>query len=56
LIATLNEPTAHILHSVPTGAKYKEVTVVLEDRYVDHHLEEAFHAQLRRVFRNLLLP
>jgi hypothetical protein len=48
LIATLNEPTAHILHSNPTGAKYKEVAAVLKNRYVDHHLAETFHAQLRR--------
>jgi hypothetical protein len=49
LIATLNELVTHILHSVPTGAMYEEVTVVLENRYADHHLAEAFHAQLRRV-------
>jgi hypothetical protein len=48
LIAALNNPAAHILHSVPTGAKYEEVTAVLENRYGYHHLEEAFHAQLRR--------
>jgi hypothetical protein len=27
---------------------YEEVTEVLENRYGDHHLEEAFHAQLKR--------
>jgi hypothetical protein len=44
----LNEPAAHILYSVPTGAKYKEVTVVLENHYGDHYLAETFHAQLRK--------
>jgi hypothetical protein len=27
---------------------YKEITAVLKNCYGDHHLEEAFHAQLRR--------
>jgi hypothetical protein len=48
LIAALNEPTANILHSVPTGTTYEEVTEVLKNCYSDHHLAEAFHAQLRR--------
>lgn len=47
LIAFLNEPAKHILHSVLTGVKYEEITAVLENRYEDHHLTEAFHAQLR---------
>lgn len=48
LTATLNKPAAHILHSDPTGAKYEEFAAVLENHYVDHHLAETFHAQLRR--------
>jgi hypothetical protein len=48
LIIALNEPTAHILHGVPTGATYEEVTEVLENCYGDHHLEAAFHSQLKR--------
>jgi hypothetical protein len=48
LIAALNEPAAHILQSVPTRATYEEGTVALENRYDDHRLEEAFHAQLKR--------
>lgn len=47
LIAALNEPAAHILHSVPIGARYEEVTAALENRYGDHPME-AFHAQLSR--------
>jgi hypothetical protein len=38
LITTLNEPAAHILHSVPTEAKYEEGAAVLKNRYVAHHL------------------
>jgi hypothetical protein len=48
LIAALNEPAAHILYDVPTGVMYEEVTVALENRYSDHHLDEAFHTQLKR--------
>jgi hypothetical protein len=48
LIAAMNEPATHILHSVPTGMPYEEITAVLENRYGDHHLAEAFHTQLRR--------
>jgi hypothetical protein len=48
LIAALNEPGTHMLHSIPTGATYEEVTAVVENRYGDHHLAEASHAQLRR--------
>jgi hypothetical protein len=47
LISALNEPAALIVHSIPTRAKYT-VTAVLENRCGDHHLAEAFHAQLRR--------
>jgi hypothetical protein len=48
LIAALNEPAAHILLSVATSVTYGEVTEVVQNRYVDHHRSEAFHAQLRR--------
>jgi hypothetical protein len=44
LRTALNETTAHILQSVPAGAKYQEVTVVLEVRYGFHYLMEEFHA------------
>jgi hypothetical protein len=47
-IAALHKPAAHILHSVPSGGKYEEVTAVLENRYGEHHLVEAFRARLRR--------
>jgi hypothetical protein len=47
LIAALNEPAAHILHSIPTGAKYREVTAILKNCYRD--LAEAFHAQLEEI-------
>jgi hypothetical protein len=33
LIADLNEPAAHIVHNVPTGATYEEATAVVENRY-----------------------
>jgi hypothetical protein len=49
LITALDEPTAHILHSVFTVAKYKEVTAALEICYGGYCLAEAFHAQLRRM-------
>jgi hypothetical protein len=39
---------SHVLESVPTERKHEEFTVVLEKRYGDHQLVEAFHAQLRR--------
>jgi hypothetical protein len=48
LIVVLNEPTANILHSIPTEATYEEDTAVHETHYCDHHLVESFHAQLRR--------
>jgi hypothetical protein len=48
LIAALNEPAAHTVHSVPTEATNEEIIAVLENRYGNHHLAEAFHAQLRR--------
>jgi hypothetical protein len=48
LIAALNEPAAHSLHSDLNGAKYEEVTAVFEIRYRGHHLAEKFHAQLKR--------
>jgi hypothetical protein len=54
LTVTLNEHAAYILHSVPTGAMYKEITAVLENPYADHHLEEAFHAQLHILSREAL--
>jgi hypothetical protein len=44
----LNEPAAPILHNVPTGATYGEATEGLENCYGDHHLEAAFHSQLKR--------
>jgi hypothetical protein len=47
--AALNEPTIHILHSIPTGEKYEEVTALLENCYRDHHLAESFHVQLSRM-------
>jgi hypothetical protein len=47
LIATLNELAAHIIHGVPTGATYEEVTEALKNRY-GNHLEAAFHPQLKR--------
>jgi hypothetical protein len=48
LIADLNEPAAHILHGIPTGAMYVQVTEALGNRYSDRHLKAAFHSQLRR--------
>jgi hypothetical protein len=33
---------------VSIGATYQESTAVLKNRYGNHHLEVAFHAQLRR--------
>jgi hypothetical protein len=48
VINALNEPATHGQESVPTGSKHEEVIVVLENQYGDHHLAEAFHAQLRR--------
>jgi hypothetical protein len=48
MIAILNEPAAYILHGVPTGATYVEVTEALGNRYSDHHLKAAFHSQLKR--------
>jgi hypothetical protein len=48
LIATLNEPAAHILHVVPTGAMYREVTEVLASHCSYHHFEEVFHPWLKR--------
>jgi hypothetical protein len=44
MIAVLNEPAAHVLHDIPTGATYKHITEMLENRYGDHHLEAAFHS------------
>jgi hypothetical protein len=44
----LNESAAQILHVISTGATYEEVTEVLETHYGDHHLEAAFHFQLKR--------
>jgi hypothetical protein len=32
-------------------ATYEEVTTALENRYSDHHLEEALHTQLKRMSR-----
>jgi hypothetical protein len=48
LIAAFNEPVAHVLHDVPTGATYREVTEVLKNSYGDHHLEVACRSQLKR--------
>jgi hypothetical protein len=45
----LNEPAAHILHDVPTGETYEEVTEVLENSYSDYHLAGAFHFELKRI-------
>jgi phosphoglycolate phosphatase-like HAD superfamily hydrolase len=47
-MAAYNELAAHILHGVLTGATYEEVTEALENRYDDHHLQVAFHSQLKR--------
>jgi hypothetical protein len=44
----LIEPAAHILDVIPSGAMYEEFTSALKNHYGDHHLEEAFHAQLKR--------
>jgi hypothetical protein len=44
LINALNELPTHILHSIPTGVMYKEVTERHENHYNDHHLEAAFHS------------
>jgi hypothetical protein len=44
LIAALNEPAAHILHSVPTSLTYEEITAVLENLDGNHHMAEEFHA------------
>jgi hypothetical protein len=44
LISALNEPAALCF---PTGATNEGVTAVLENCYGDHHLAEAFHAQVR---------
>lgn len=38
----------HILRSVPTGVKYKEVTAVLENCCGDCYLVETFRTQPRR--------
>jgi hypothetical protein len=43
----LNKPAAHVLHSNPTGVRYKEVTGVLENFYGEQHLVEAFYAHLK---------
>jgi hypothetical protein len=48
LIAALNEPTAHILCGIPTGVTYEEIIAMLENHYGDHHLVDAFHAQLKK--------
>jgi hypothetical protein len=48
LIATFNDPGAHILHCVPTVTTYEEATAVLENRNGDQHLAEAFRAELMR--------
>lgn len=48
LHATLNEPAAHILHDICTGAMNEDVTEVLDNYYSDHHLEAVFHSQLKR--------
>jgi hypothetical protein len=37
-----------ILHEVPAGAMYEEVTEALENHYGDHHLEAALHSQQKR--------
>lgn len=47
-ITALNEPPAHILHEVPTGVSYEEVTEELENHCSNHHLEAALHSQQKR--------
>jgi hypothetical protein len=48
LVAALNEPLHTFYIASPFQMKYEEVTVVLKNCCRDHHLAEAFHAQLRR--------
>jgi hypothetical protein len=43
-INALDELLAHILHGIPIGAMYKEVTQRRENNYNDDHLEAAFHS------------
>jgi hypothetical protein len=43
----LKEMAAHILHGIPTGAMYEEVTEICENHDNDHRLEAAFHSQLK---------
>jgi GGDEF domain-containing protein len=49
LITAFNESATHILHGVPTSATHDGLTDVLQNRYYDHHLEVAFHSQLKRI-------
>jgi hypothetical protein len=37
----------HSLHGIPTGATYEEDTESLENHHGDHHLEGAFHPQVK---------
>jgi hypothetical protein len=50
LIAALNEPAAHILYRILTGATYEEIIEAHENHYDDHHLEAAFHSRLKRTW------
>jgi hypothetical protein len=53
MITASNKPASQILHGIPTGATYEEVTEALGNRCVDNHLEAVFHSQLKR--RTLLI-
>jgi hypothetical protein len=37
-MAVLNEPAAHILHAIPTGVMYEEVTEALQNCHSDRPL------------------
>jgi hypothetical protein len=39
---------SHILHGIPTGVTYEEITGALENCYGDNHLEALFHSQVNK--------
>jgi hypothetical protein len=56
LIVAFNELAAHTLHGALTRAIYEGVTAAFGNRYGDHHLEEAFNAQLKRRTQHVWNP
>lgn len=48
LMTIFSDPAAHIVHDVPTGVIYEEVTEVFQNCHSDHHLAAVFHSQLKR--------